>query len=220
MTLAWATVDAILFDGEGVAIDTEPIWDLAQKDLLARRGVAYDRSQVKHLIAGRSSEEGMEVLRQAYRLTEPAADLARERVDLMAALLASQAAFIPGFLAFYERASARYRTALATSMDAHLLAAVDHRLGIRSLFGGRVFTSSDVARAKPWPDLFLLAARSLGVTPPRCIVIEDSPIGIEAARKAGMRSIGITTTFERGRLGAADAIVDRFEDIPLPGPAA
>jgi len=76
-------------------------------------------------------------------------------------------------------------------------------------------TADDVQRGKPAPDCYLLAAERLGVAPANCVVIEDAPAGIEAARAAGMRPVAVVTTHAPVDLGRADAIVQRLSDIRI-----
>ena len=87
---------------------------------------------------------------------------------------------------------------------------------ISRFFGGRVYFPSHVGgRAKPAPDLFLYAAAQLGAPPERCLVIEDSPRGIEAARRAGIPVIALATTHEKEMLQEADRVVGSFGEIVL-----
>ncbi|HEY4597713.1 MAG TPA: HAD family phosphatase, partial [Thermoanaerobaculia bacterium] len=112
----------------------------------------------------------------------------------------------------------RYATCIATSMPEELFAVADRCLRISRFFGSRVYFPSHVGgRAKPAPDLFLYAAGELGVPPDRCLVIEDSPRGIEAARRAGMPVIGLATTHEEELLEGANMVVDSFKEIALEG---
>lgn len=217
-----APVAAWVFDAEGVVVDTEPLWDAAQQEFLARRGIDYDRARVKHLLAGRAAPDAMRALQRLYELPGDVLDLAAERAFLVAANV-SRVRFVEGFTDFFALVSARWPTALATAMDLALFRQVDGILGLSDLFGGHVATLASVGgRGKPAPDLFLHAAAGLGVSPASCVVVEDAPVGIEAAANAGMRSIAITTTFDASHLSGADLIVGSFAEIPLdlPGPGA
>jgi len=99
-------------------------------------------------------------------------------------------------------------------MSADIFAVADRRLGISQLFEGRVYFPSHVGgRAKPEPDLFLYAAAQLATLPERCAVIEDSPRGIEAGRRAGMRVIGLATTHPRELIANADVVVSSFAEM-------
>ena len=209
-------IEAIVFDAEGVVVDTEPAWDRAQEVLLARRNLAYDREAVKPLLTGRSLTEGTAVLRDTYGLVEDVAALARERAELVSAALAEEATLIPGFGPFFDAVRGLFRVALATSLDPGLLAPLDRRLGLSDLFDGQIYTlAREDLRGKPYPDLFLQAAAGLAVPPARCLVIEDAPNGVEAARRAGMRCFGLATTHGTEKLRMADRIFDDFADIPL-----
>jgi len=205
---------AIIFDAEGVVVDSESIWDHGQRVFLERRGCRYDRDRIKPLLTGRSVAEGVAIMQEAYGFGGDVETLAEERIAIVRGLLADEVHFIPGFEAFFRRVRAQYKTCIATAMSEELFQLVDRRLGLSALFGGRIFTLSNVGgRSKPAPDLFLHAARRLGAEPGGCIVIEDAPHGIEAARRAGMRCIGLATTYGRERLEAADFVAERFEAI-------
>lgn len=207
-------IDTIIFDGEGVVIDTEGVWDRAQEEFLSRRGRAYDRERIKPLLTGRSSREGMKVLKREYGLSGDVEHLARERLALVRGSVAGEVLFIEGFLDFFEKIRSRYKSCIATAMDVGLLRLADDRLGLSKLFGERIFTLEDVGhRSKPDPALFLFAARALDSPVQRCLVIEDSPLGIEAAGRAGMRSVGLTTTYERDALSKADRVVSSFAEL-------
>ena len=206
--------EAIIFDAEGVVIDTEPLWDRAQKLLLERRGVHYDRDRVKHLIAGKSTLDGIAILQREFNISGDPEALAEERKGVIEKLIAERVQFIPGFEEFFGRACKLYRTCIATSMPEDLMAVVNLRLHLTTLFGNRIFSISDVGnRSKPDPALFLYAAQKLSTAPDRCLVIEDSPNGIEAAHRAKMYCIGLATTFPRERLKDATEIASSYEDI-------
>jgi beta-phosphoglucomutase len=208
--------DTILFDGEGVVIDSEKLWDRGQEEFLQRRGALYDRAKVKHLLAGRSMVEGVRVLQKEYGFGGDPDVLAQERIALVQDLFRSEADFVPGFREFFRRLPSNLKTAIATMMPKPLLDIVIARLKLSELFGEHIYCpDSDSLPSKPAPDLFLYAARQLQSLPAECLVIEDSPIGIEAARRAGMYSVGIATTFSPDRLTNADKIVKSFSEIDL-----
>lgn len=208
---------AIIFDCDGVVADTERLWDAAGHEFLGRHGVAYDRDTLKPQLTGRSMRDGVSIMRALYGLTPSVEELMAERTAIITGLLREGAEYLDGFHAFFfsGRVHGTHRVALATGLTDHLLDAIDARLGVRALFGGAVVTSSMVADAKPAPDLFLAAAELLGVEPADALVIEDAPLGIEAAKNAGMPCVAITSTYDRSLLLGADQVVDRFEEIAL-----
>jgi len=206
--------NAIIFDAEGVVVDTEKTWDRAQDEFLRRHGLSYDRAKTKHLLSGKSQAEAIEILRTECGLAGDTPSLIRERLALVRRHLEEQVEFVPGFLGFYRGIRPTLKTCIATAMPEDLLEIVDARLGLSKLFAGRIYSLINVGqRSKPNPDLFLYAARQLKVTPEHCVVIEDAPHGVEAARRAGMKCIALTTTYDRWKLSNADMVVDGFDQI-------
>jgi len=209
-------IDTIIFDAEGVVIDTEAIWDKGQEIFLQRRGFVYDRERIKPLLTGRTLAEGAEIMKQAYSFEGDTETLAQERADVVRELFIHETSFINGFLQFYESVRSRYKTCIATSMDRDLLKFVDQRLNLSALFENRIYTLDKVGyRSKPNPDIFLYAAQQLGSSPKNCVVIEDAPHGIDAAKSADMWCIAITTTYDPGKLEKADFVVSAYTNIDL-----
>lgn len=207
--------DAVLFDCDGVVLDSEVLWDQAEVEFLARRGIVFDSARTKPLITGLGMTAGILLLQEQYGLDGNIEDLSRERIEIVRGLFERELRFTEGFLDFFEtKIRGRFRTCIATSMSAEIFAVADQRLGISPLFAGRVYFPSHVGgRAKPEPDLFLYAADQLATTPERCVVIEDSPRGIEAGRRAGMRVIGLATTHPQELIANADVVVGSFAEM-------
>jgi len=210
-------IEAILFDCDGVVLDSETIWDRCETEFLLRRGIAFDAALTKPLITGLGQTASVLLLQEQYGVPGDPEALAAERLDIIRDLFEQEVRFTPGFEEFFEgKVRRRFRTCIATSMPEALFAVADRRLGLRRFFGDHVYFPSHVGgRAKPEPDLFLYAAAQLDAPPERCLVIEDSPRGIEAARRAGMAVIGLATTHEKELLAKADQVVERFGDIVL-----
>ena len=209
---------AIIFDAEGVIIDTEhSVWTPADSEFFRNHSIPYEEERVKHALAGRSLQDGVRVLKQMFPLKGDDEDLAEERLRLVRKHFKEDIKFVPGFEKFYAKASGDYKTAVATSLRAEFLGLVEKRLGLKGMFNGHVYTIEMVGnKSKPDPAVFLYAAKMLGVRPEECIVIEDAANGIEAAKKAGMYAIGITTSFRRDKLSSADQVVEGFGEIVLP----
>ena len=209
-------IDTIIFDNEGIVTDTEHIWDKEQEIFLGRKGIYYERSETKHLLGGRTIEEGAKILKKKYGFREDDAILANERFLIIKDLFNSEVRFINGFPEFYEKIRYKYKTCIATSLNEELLDIVDQKLSLRILFNGHVYSLKHVEyRSKPNPDIFLYAAKKVKSKPETCIVFEDSPNGITAAIRAGMKCVGMTTTYAKGILKQADLIYNSFADINL-----
>jgi beta-phosphoglucomutase len=212
-------IKAILFDADGVVIDTEGIWDKGTVIFLEKRGIQYDRKKVKSLLTGQSMKDGVKIMQNLYgeKLTGNADDLANERIEIIQKLFRTKIKFIPGFLNFYQKINENYKTCIATAMNRQLLKDVNEKLNLIPLFNNNVYCIDDVGgKSKPNPDIFLYSAKKLGVKPANCMVIEDAPHGITAAKKAGMYCVGITTTYSNKKLKDADQIVSEFKDIIIP----
>lgn len=210
--------DTIIFDLDGVIIDSESIWDKSQAVFLERRGCTYDREKVKHILTGTSMVEGSIILQKMYGFPGDPEELAKERIEITKDLFGTEVNFVPGFQDFYENVRGKYKLAIGTSLDRQLLEVIDKRMGLRKLFYNNVWCIEDVGNlSKPDPAIFLYAAKMLKSSPESCVVIEDSPRGIEAAKNAGMKCIGLATTYDRSKLSAADLIVNSYSEIKLNG---
>jgi beta-phosphoglucomutase-like phosphatase (HAD superfamily) len=142
--------------------------------------------------------------------------LARERLEIVRSFFENEINFLEGFLTFHAQVQAFYKTCIATSLAPDLLSVVDRSLGLSCLFAGKVFSLVHVGnKGKPEPDLFLFAARQLGSQAEHCLVVEDAPLGVEAAKRAGMKCVALTSTYKRELLTAADRVVDHFQEIDL-----
>lgn len=118
---------------------------------------------------------------------------------------------LPGVDAWLNRLHADgWQQAIASAAPRANVAVIVEALGLGHLFGA-ITAAEDVTRGKPDPQVFLLAAERLGIPPERCIVVEDAPAGLEGARRAGMRCIGVRTTHEHVQ---ADIVVDRLDQLP------
>jgi len=210
-------IDTVIFDLEGIVLNTEPLWDREFHRFLERRGIDCRRDELKRALAGRSLEEGAPVLVELLGLKDDLHDIARERRSTMKAILADGVAFIEGFRAYFERIRHQYKLCVATSMDGELLRCAAARCDVFQLFKGNVLSSAEVGcPAKPDPSIFLRAAKALGSDPASCLVFEDSPNGIRSAKNAGMACVALATTFEQSVLQEADLVFGGYEGLEEP----
>lgn len=209
-------IDTIIFDAEGVVFDSEAAWDKGQIEFLGRRGIVYEREKLKPFLTGRSLVEGVQVMQGIYGFSGDPEELAKERIAIVSQFFKNGLSFIEGFLEFYRKTHGHYKTCIATALTGDLLATVERTLDLSRLFSGNVFSINDVGNiGKPQPDIFLYAARKLHVPVEHCLVIEDAPLGVEAAKRAGMKCLALTTTYKREMLSAADWIVNGYGEIDL-----
>jgi beta-phosphoglucomutase len=208
-------IKAIIFDADGVILDSENLWDTGQVEFLARYGKVYDRAKTKHLLTGRSLSEGSKIMMQQYDFTGNPEALGEERYEIMIKFY-DHIAYMPGFLDFYNKLKGSYKTAVATSSNLKLFGIANEKLKLSELFGSHIYFLKDVNNvSKPEPDIFLYAAKMLKTDPKECLVIEDAPNGVMAAKRAGMNCIALSTTHGRDHLAEANNIVDSFDEIDL-----
>jgi pseudouridine-5'-monophosphatase len=204
-----------IFDLDGVLLDTEPLYTEATAQVAARFGKVYDWS-VKCNCIGRGTMDAARVIVEALALPLSPEALVDERDRLLIALFANAPA-IAGAEAFTRALAARrVPLGIATSTEAPLYAlkAAAHRAWL-AIFGTAVRGDDPrVARPKPAPDIFLAAADDLGAPPADCLVFEDSPFGVEAARAARMQVIALPDpAMDRARYRSADAVVTGFVEL-------
>ncbi len=178
-------IEALIFDMDGLLIDSEVLAATAMDQFLARYGLARDPEIHKQLL-GRRLPEAIAIVRDAYSLDRPLEALIEEYGEMRVAALRGAVRAMPGareIIAFGR--AAELKIALATSgMRAHATISLEET-GLTGLFDVEA-TGDEVERGKPEPDLFLRAAEKLGVDPANCVVFEDAPNGVVAARRAGM----------------------------------
>lgn len=195
----------VIFDCDGVIIDSERAWDESNRIFLERRGATYIRDRHKPMLTGRSGADGVRILQSLFGFDGDPDILAEERRVIVRANL-DHVDFLPGFEEFFNWAKSRFELAIATGMDTPMFDFIDAKLQLSKMFDDNVVVTTSATRSKPEPDLFLAAAALMGVEAASCLVIEDAPLGIEAARRAGMRCIGLATTYPPSMLDGADAV--------------
>ena len=203
---------AFIFDIDGTIIDSMPFHERSWDVFLTRRGVPTVGEDFFRRTAGRT---GVEVMRELFdSLSEADAHaFVREKEEIYRDLFRPEFREIGGFTAFAREArAAGVRLACATAGDPDNIAFALGGLAMADFFDAAV-GAHDVARGKPAPDLFLLAAKRMGASPAECLVFEDAPLGIEAARRAGMRAVAIASTVPADELGAAPHVIARARDF-------
>jgi HAD superfamily hydrolase (TIGR01509 family) len=207
-------LEAVLFDMDGVIVDSEPLWSKAEEQLLARRNLRYS-PQLKTVMMGLGSSEAVGFLIKHYDLKESVSDVVAERNQLIADLFRQFLRPIPHALRLVRSVqAAEMKTGLVSSSPKKLVNLALSRLNITELFD-LILSGDQVARGKPAPDIYLTAARELGMNHENCLVIEDAPHGVAAAKAAGMCCLAISTSVSESELGEADKVVRDFSEVDL-----
>jgi HAD superfamily hydrolase (TIGR01509 family) len=181
-------VEAVVFDMDGVLVDTEHLWDEVREALTAEWGGRYT-PEAQEAMMGMSSLEWSRYLHETVGLREPPDVINAEVVRRMLQRYETELPVVQGAVDAVRRLHDDGLTlAVASSSNRELIDRVLRRLDLTGLFEATV-SSEEVARGKPAPDVYREAARRLGVQPERCAAVEDSASGIRAAHAAGMRVI-------------------------------
>jgi beta-phosphoglucomutase len=202
---------AVLWDMDGTLIDSSEQHWLAWRDTLAARNLAVTYEQFAATFGQRNDD----ILRGHFGPDLPAEEIARigeAKENVYRELVRARGVeLLPGVREWLDRLkSAGWLQAIASSAPRRNLEVIVEVLGAEGYFAA-IASAEDVTRGKPDPQVFLAAAGKLGVPAARCVVVEDAPAGIEAARRAGMRSVGVLSS--HGAL-EADVVVRTLEELP------
>ena len=207
-------IEAVVFDLDGILIDSEHVWDEVRRQLAEERGGRWNENASRDMM-GMSSLEWSRYMHDVVGLTEEPEEISAEVVHRLEDRYRRELPLIAGAEQAVERIASRWPLALASSSNRELIDLVLESSGLGRYFQASV-SSEEVARGKPSPDVFLEAARRLGTEPTRCAAVEDSENGILAAKAAGMRTIAIPNPQyppHDAALAAADAVLATIEDL-------
>jgi HAD superfamily hydrolase (TIGR01509 family) len=180
-------IEAVVFDMDGVLIDSEPVWERVRQRYIAGRGGRWPAGAQERLM-GMSTGEWSAYMSQDFELGLPARQVADEVIAAMAAEYREHLPMLPGAVGAVRLLAARYRLAVASSAPKSLIDAVLDASGLRPSFEAAV-SSEEVHRGKPAPDVYLEAVARLAVSPAACAAVEDSSNGLRAAAAAGLAVI-------------------------------
>jgi HAD superfamily hydrolase (TIGR01509 family) len=182
-------IEAVVFDLDGVIVDSEHVWDDVRQELAEERGGSW-HDQASRDMMGMSSPEWSRYMHDVIGLSEPPEEINAEVVRRLEALYREEIPLLPGAVEAVQALAARWPLGLASSSNRELIDLVLETSGLDRWFEATV-SSEEVPRGKPAPDVYLEAASRLGVDSRRCAAVEDSENGIRSAKDAGMRVIAI-----------------------------
>lgn len=204
-------IKAVIFDMDGVIADTEPLHEKTSDIILNKYGVKVKREfflqfkGVKEKIVWKSTVDQLGLKEDYKKLME-------EKGELHLELLKKEMKPIPGALELIKKLKEKYRLGLASSSPIVEINTILSSLKIKKFFE-YIVSGEFIEKSKPYPDIYLAAAKKLGVEPKDCIVFEDAVNGVKSAKSAGMKCIAITTSFPKEKLEQADLIVNSFENF-------
>jgi HAD superfamily hydrolase (TIGR01509 family) len=208
------SIDAVIFDLDGVLVDSEPVWSEVRRAFVDDHGGCWAAdAQVRMM--GMATDEWAAFLHDELRVPLPIDVIAAGVVDAMIERYGRQPPLLPGAVEAVRRVASGRTLGLASSSPARLIDVVLGAAGLASLFAV-VLSTEEVGRGKPAPDVYLAVAQRLGVRPGSCAAVEDSTNGLRAARAAGMRVIAVPTRSyppDPDELARADVVLGSLDDL-------
>lgn len=179
----------VIFDLDGVLVDSEPVWEQVRRAFVAEHGGTWQPDTQRRLM-GMSTQEWAAYLSGELGVRLAPAEVARGVVDQMAARYADDLPLLPGAVEAVRRMAGEFRLGLASSSPRRLIDSVLAEAGLTGLFEVTLSTE-EVTRGKPDPEVYLTVAKRMGVEPDACWAVEDSSNGLRSAAASGMRVIAI-----------------------------
>lgn len=201
---------AVIFDMDGLLLETEVLWHRAEVRLFERHGAAFTFED-KLTVMGTSAAFTGEFFARRLALPDQASALIREVTELMHEELQAQVDARPGAVDLVKRLRGKVRLGLASNSPRFLVDAALGSSGFTDIFDA-VVSADDVTNHKPAPDLYLLACERLGVPPGEAVALEDTTSGIASAKAAGLTCIAVPQ-FAETDVSAADRVIDSLEDL-------
>jgi HAD superfamily hydrolase (TIGR01509 family) len=207
-------IEAVVFDMDGLLLDSEQVWDGVREELTRERGGRW-HDGAQRAMMGMSSLEWSRYMHEELGLAESPSQISDEVVRRMRERYRSHLPLVPGAIAAVERIAERWPLGLASSSNRPLIDLALEQAGIAGRFEVTL-SSEEVGRGKPAPDVYLEAARRLGVEPATTAAVEDSRSGLLAARAAGMRVVAVPNVhFPPGEeaLASADVVLGSLDEL-------
>jgi HAD superfamily hydrolase (TIGR01509 family) len=206
--------EAVVFDLDGVLIQSEEVLDEVRERYTRERGGRYD-AEIQRAMMGMSSTEWSRFLHETAGISDAPEEINHAVVQLMLAAYREHLPLVDGAVEAVQRLAAAFPLAVASSSNRPLIDAVLDAAGLEAYFAATV-SSEEVAHGKPAPDVYLEAARRLGAEATRCAAVEDSHGGIRSAKAAGMRVIAIpnaTYPPDEEALAQADVVLRSLAEL-------
>lgn len=208
-------IKAVIFDMDGVISNTLPIHSEAESKVLLKYGIKMFPKQLSEEFNGVPDKRMFKIIFSRFNKQFNYEQIEKEKWELFQKLAKNNIKPIDGSLQLIDDLlTDGLVLAVASSAPIKIVDLILYTLNIKEKFKCVVYTA-EVKEGKPAPDIFLLAAKRLSVAPEDCIVIEDAPLGVEAAKAAGMKCIAITTNHPRGELTRADKVIDSFNELTI-----
>ncbi len=206
-------VKAVIFDMDGVIVDTEKYHEKAYQNTANKLGVKITQKEVMQF-KGVTATEIFKYLFNKHRITESVVKYALIKDEVYRSYLTNLKPLSGVIDLINKLKKDKIKLAIASSGSKLNVEFILRKLKIKNKFNV-IVNGEDVKKGKPDPELFLTAAKKLGIRPKECIVIEDAVSGVNAAKKAGMFCIAVTGTFVKSKLKDADLVINRLSELKV-----
>jgi HAD superfamily hydrolase (TIGR01509 family) len=208
-------IEAVIFDMDGVLTDSEPLINAAAIAMFKEKGLVVQPEDFLPFV-GTGENRYIGGVAEKYNLALDIAQAKKRTYEIYLELVPEQLAAFPGAVDLVRRCrQAKLKVALASSADLIKINANLFKIGLPPGSWDAIVHGEDVELKKPAPDIFLAAARKLGVAPQACVVVEDAVNGVQAAKAAGMRCVAVAQSFPADKLQQADLVRARIGDLSL-----
>jgi beta-phosphoglucomutase len=208
-------IRGVIFDMDGVLSDSEPLINAAAVAMFQEQGLAVQPEDFVPFV-GMGEDRYIGGVAEKYRFHLDLAAAKRRTYEIYLDLVPRRLEAFPGAVELVQACRrAGLRTAVASSADRIKILANLEKIGLPAAGWDALVAGEDVEAKKPAPDIFVVVAAKLGLTPDQCVVVEDAANGVQAAKAARMRCVAVTQTFPAERLLAADLLRERISDVSL-----
>lgn len=206
-------IKAVIFDMDGLMVDTEPLYSKAMSQVAEKRGKCFTLD-IKQKVMGRLAIESLTIFKETLGLTESARELLEEREGIYGNLLTQGVTPMPGLFYLLDLLNKLgIRKAIASSSKKQWIDLIIDKLGLEEEFEV-IVCGQEVELGKPNPDIYLLAAKKLNLDTAECLVLEDAISGVQAAKAAKMKCIAVPNQFTQGLdFPQVDLVVDSLKRI-------
>jgi HAD superfamily hydrolase (TIGR01509 family) len=203
---------AIIFDMDGVIVDSEPLHQKAFERLFEELGKKHDHGITFHEYYGRSDRILLKDFIERNQVPLELEDLTQRKLKYFLQYLRERRPVFKELHSLVPELAKRYKLAVASSNFRHIIDVVMEISGLRSHFNV-IVGYEDIRFTKPDPEIYFTAAKRLGVRPSQCCVVEDAALGVQAAKMAGMTCIGLATSLPAEKLQRADFVAKNFAEV-------
>jgi beta-phosphoglucomutase family hydrolase len=208
-------IKGVIFDMDGVIVNSEPLHDYCNKQILKKYNAKLDK-KTSEKVKGLRDEDAFQFYVTHFNIDEEPQVLIEKKMQLYMRMLKKKLRMYPGFKRLAKQCKRKFKVGLATSSPKQSVSMILKHFDIKHYFDALV-TAEDVRLAKPYPDPYLKAAEKLHVKANQCLVIEDTIHGITAAKTAGAKCIAVSNTFSKRKLKSTsvDHVVDSLTKLSI-----